>query len=106
MPEPATRYQPWVGEVLQQYTAFGGALTATKLPLDIQHKVRLGRGIGSIPHISWAGCPLCLVSGNAHMPSAGEIDRCCQIAATRSALLLLAQTDAGNPCQPYRALFL
>lgn len=40
MSEPATRYQPWVAEVLQQFTAFGSFVTASKLPADVQHKVR------------------------------------------------------------------
>jgi hypothetical protein len=40
MSEPATRYQPWVAEVLQQYTAFGSFVTASKVPADVQHKVR------------------------------------------------------------------
>lgn len=39
MTEPATRYQPWVAEVVQQYTAFGNFAASSKLPPDVQQKV-------------------------------------------------------------------
>ena len=39
MQQPATRYQPWVAEVLKQYTAFGSYLLGTSLPTNVQNKV-------------------------------------------------------------------
>lgn len=41
MQQPATRYQPWVAEVLQEYTAFGKFVAGTKLAADVQVKVRV-----------------------------------------------------------------
>lgn len=39
MTEPATRYQPWVATVLQQYSAFGNFATSSGLPANVQQKV-------------------------------------------------------------------
>lgn len=39
MTEPATRYQPWVATVLQQYSAFGNFAASSGLPANVQQKV-------------------------------------------------------------------
>jgi hypothetical protein len=39
MTEPATRYQPWVADVVQQYNAFANFVASSQLPPDVQQKV-------------------------------------------------------------------
>jgi hypothetical protein len=39
MTEPATRYQPWVADVVQQYSAFANFVASSQLPPDVQQKV-------------------------------------------------------------------
>lgn len=41
MTEPATRCQQWVAGVLQQYASFGNFVASSKLPADVQQKVRV-----------------------------------------------------------------
>lgn len=44
MREPATRYQPWVEVMVQQYGAFGRAMASSGLTPEVQLKV--GPGVG------------------------------------------------------------